>query len=68
MIAAPYVTTRAFVLAIMWGTGPGHTVIGNSPEFRSYAACMQAQPSAQKAAVMQFGERGTVICVPKVIE
>jgi hypothetical protein len=59
VIAAPYISARLFVLAVMWGTGPGHTVIGNSPQFRSEAACAEYVAHAPKP------ERGTLICVPK---
>lgn len=68
MIAAPSLPAEMFVLAIMWGPGPGHTLIANSPVFHGYAACAEAMPSAEAAAVIQFAGRGHVICVPKVRE
>lgn len=67
MVVAPPVTAT-FVLAIMWGPGPGHTVAGNSPEFHSYSQCMDFQPKAEAIVRIQFEGRGSVICVPKEVQ
>jgi len=67
MMLAPSIPTDLFVLAILWGPGPGHTLISNSPTFHGYSACALAQPSAEAAAFIQFQGRGHVICVPKEV-
>lgn len=59
MTPVPVLSAKLFVLAVMWGAGPGHTVMGDSPQFKSETACAEYIVHAEKP------KRGTLICVPK---